>query len=247
MFWQQELSEAGDRAKAMYYASHSEEERTTIGVATAIRQEIELQKKKIRSGFIKQLKIADTNLGEEFLNQIRLHWNKTQNPEMTQEKLYRLCGAMVDGNQKVQWLKCWNGSPYLRATSGIPPAPFSDSTFDTWLHKATFWSQVLPCLLSTSKLFNVVLRNSLIFILIVQLEKKAVEVLQETYVDFNITMNEVPVMPDALDIYMGKWKSTAWKNGFFREFGVKDGIKRSLEFEDQYNSALILKRTIFRC
>ena len=147
--WQQELSEAGDRAKNSYYASHPEEERTAIGVASVIRQEIELQRKKIRSGFIKQIKIADTKLGEEFLNQVRIHWNKTQYPEMTQEKLYRLCVATVDATQKVQWLKCWNGSSYLRASSGIPSAPFSDATFDTWLHKATFWSQVFPHLLST--------------------------------------------------------------------------------------------------
>lgn len=85
------------------------------------------------------------------------------------------------------------------------------------------------------------------FVLIVQLEKKALEVLQKTYLEFDITLNQVPVMPDSLDIYLGKWKSTIWKNGFFREFGVKDGIKRSLDFEDQYNSELILKRTIFRC
>lgn len=101
--------------------------------------------------------------------------------------------------------------------------------------------------LHSLSLFCAVLVISLTFFLLVQLEKKAVEVLQELYVEFNITMNEVPAMPDSLDIYMGKWKSTIWKNGFFREFGVKDGIKRSLEFEEQYNSDLILKRTIFRC
>lgn len=71
---------------------------------------------------------------------------------MTQEKLHRLSISMVDNATKIRWLEIWISDPLVRDTNMFPTPErdsktqaikvVSDHTFDQWLHKATFWSQV---------------------------------------------------------------------------------------------------------
>jgi hypothetical protein len=48
---------------------------------------------------------------------------------------------------KVKWLHRWNQSPSLREASKFPKPGFSDSMFLDWLHKATWWAQVVAIVL----------------------------------------------------------------------------------------------------
>jgi hypothetical protein len=63
-------------------------------------------------------------------------------PKMLIEKLYMLTSTHVTNEQKVLWLKLWNQSNVLRETRKFSKHGFSNGTFDKWLYKATFWSQV---------------------------------------------------------------------------------------------------------
>jgi hypothetical protein len=58
------------------------------------------------------------------------------------EKLYMLTSTHVANEQKVLWLKLWNQSNVLKETRKFSKHGFSNGTFDKWLYKVTFWSQV---------------------------------------------------------------------------------------------------------
>jgi hypothetical protein len=47
--------------------------------------------------------------------------------------------ATISNMKKVSWLIYKNESNVLREVKKIPKQGFSDSMFDKWLHKATFW------------------------------------------------------------------------------------------------------------
>ncbi len=63
-------------------------------------------------------------------------------PKMFTEKLYMLISTHVANEQKVLWLKLWNQSNVLKETRKFSKHGFSNGTFDKWLYKVTFWSQV---------------------------------------------------------------------------------------------------------
>jgi hypothetical protein len=52
-----------------------------------------------------------------------------------------LASSIVSNEQKVSWLMNWNEFSVLKEAKKFPKQGFSNSTFDGWLHKATFWSQ----------------------------------------------------------------------------------------------------------
>jgi hypothetical protein len=53
-----------------------------------------------------------------------------------------LTSTMVMNEQKISWLKLWNQFDVLKEATKFPKHGFLDGTFDKWLHKANFWSQV---------------------------------------------------------------------------------------------------------
>ena len=78
------------------------------------------------------------------LVQVTKHYNNVLKPEMTQERLHVLSTAVVDAETKVSWLKLWNTSKINRESSNFPTGKtLSDRNLLVWLHKATFWAQVL--------------------------------------------------------------------------------------------------------
>jgi len=50
-------------------------------------------------------------LGDDFLAQVKLHWScaKASHEKMTQEKMVNVATTKVDLEEKVEWLKIWNG------------------------------------------------------------------------------------------------------------------------------------------
>lgn len=73
---QQEITETGLKAKAEYYASHTEEQRSATGLEDIMRFEMNNQRKNLMSAFDKQIRIADPSLGTEFLEQVKAHYDK---------------------------------------------------------------------------------------------------------------------------------------------------------------------------
>ncbi len=63
-------------------------------------------------------------------------------PKMFIKKLYMLTSTHVANEQKVLWLKLWNQFNVLKETRKFSKHGFSNGTFDKWLYKVTFWSQV---------------------------------------------------------------------------------------------------------
>ncbi len=62
---------------------------------------------------------------------------------MNQEKLQDFFTSKMDVKQKVKWLELWNSTPTFRMALKFLKMPIADKAFDLWLHKATFWSQVI--------------------------------------------------------------------------------------------------------
>jgi hypothetical protein len=54
--------------------------------------------------------------------------------EMTKEKMANVVIARVDPQEKVEWLKIWNGHQNF-----IPPRPINGPTLNPWLNKRTLW------------------------------------------------------------------------------------------------------------
>jgi hypothetical protein len=99
------------------------------------------------SSLKKQLPIADPKQTDKFLEQVKLHYElyseNTTPPEMGQEKLWSMATSAMHPNQKVKWLERWNKSTSFREAQKFPKPGFNDVEFAQWLHKATWWSQVL--------------------------------------------------------------------------------------------------------
>jgi hypothetical protein len=65
---------------------------------------------------MKLLPIVDTSLGKDFLNtHLKVHWShvKVVYEEMTQEKMANVVTRRVDPQEKVEWLKIWNGEQII--------------------------------------------------------------------------------------------------------------------------------------
>jgi hypothetical protein len=61
---------------------------------------------------------------------------------MTTEKLQNLAACSISAPDKVKILKLWNSSKAQRMVNMFPIAPFNDATFNTYLHKFVFWTQI---------------------------------------------------------------------------------------------------------
>jgi hypothetical protein len=96
----------------------------------------------------KQLPIADPRHTKHFLEQVKTHYESNDDsPEMQQKKLWMLATSAMSPNMKMKWLHRWNQSPSLRKAMKFPKPSFSDNMFPDWLHKATWWAQVVAIVL----------------------------------------------------------------------------------------------------
>jgi hypothetical protein len=89
--------------------------------------------------FCKHLPVCDPSLGVDLLKEIHVHYDMNSERKILIEKLQMLTYSFVSTKQKLSWLKMWNESVILREANKIPKPKFSNSQFDIWLHKATFW------------------------------------------------------------------------------------------------------------
>ncbi len=97
--------------------------------------------------FLQHLSICDLTFGPQFFKHIQFHYDMNLDSKMFIEKLQMLASAQVTNEQKVSR----NQSNVLKEAKKFPKQGFLDGTFDKWLHKTTFWFQVNPLLISTSK------------------------------------------------------------------------------------------------
>ena len=144
LFVQRDIADAGDLAKKKYFEVTVEHERSIEGITEFMNAAIDAKRVKQDSSLAKHLPIADPGLGQGFLAQIERHYDLCyEEPQMNQEKLQHLVTSKVDAEQKVKWLKLWNSTHAFRMALKFPKMPIADKAFDLWLHKATFWSQVI--------------------------------------------------------------------------------------------------------
>ena len=90
----------------------------------------------------KHLPVADPRLTPGFLEEIKAHYEKFDEPEMLQEKLYMLATSAMPPKMMVKWLQRWNSSAAIRDAHHFPKVGFADSKFPEWLNRATWWAQV---------------------------------------------------------------------------------------------------------
>jgi hypothetical protein len=88
------------------------------------------------------LPVADPKLTPAFLHEVKAHYEKFDEPEMLQEKLYMLATSAMPPRMMVKWLQRWNSSAAIRDAHRFPKTSFADSKFPDWLNRATWWAQV---------------------------------------------------------------------------------------------------------
>ena len=90
----------------------------------------------------KHLPVADSKLTPLFLDEVKVHYEKFDELEMLQEKLYMLATSAMPPRMMVKWLQRWNSSVAIRDAHRFPKVGFADSKFPEWLNRATWWAQV---------------------------------------------------------------------------------------------------------
>jgi hypothetical protein len=90
----------------------------------------------------KHLHVVDPRLTPGFLKEIEAYYEKFDEPEMLQEKLYMLTTSAMPPRMMVKWLQRWNSSAAIRDAHRFPKVNFADSKFPEWLNRATWWAQV---------------------------------------------------------------------------------------------------------
>ena len=79
-----------------------------------------------------------------FAMQVERHYSlNSSNTELTIEKLQLIVTARATAAAKIQWLEYFNSSAATREARKIPPKPVNEEKLTLWLHKATFWAEVL--------------------------------------------------------------------------------------------------------
>ena len=90
----------------------------------------------------KHLPVADPKLTLAFLDEVKAHYEKFDEPEMLQEKLYMLATSAMPPRMMVKWLQRWNSSATIRDAHRFPKTSFADSNFSEWRNRATWWAHV---------------------------------------------------------------------------------------------------------
>ena len=97
---------------------------------------------KLVSELRKHLPVADPKLTPSFLDEVKSHYEKFDEPEMLQEKLYMLVTSAIPPKMMIKWLQRWNSSAAIHDAHRFPKVGFGDSKFPDWLNRATWWAQV---------------------------------------------------------------------------------------------------------
>ena len=63
----------------------------------------------LKSRFNKLIGIVDPEHAPDFLEEVNIHYATNTKSKMLQEKLYHVVSSQVITNEKVRWLKIWNG------------------------------------------------------------------------------------------------------------------------------------------
>jgi hypothetical protein len=147
--FQQEIGEAAAAAQRKFYEKFpNKEDWSTKSVHEFINKAVDKVRTSTFSELKKQLPIANPRHTKHFLEQVKTHYESNDDsPEMQQEKLWMLATSTMSPNMKVKWLHRWNQSPSLREAMKFPKPSFSDNMFPDWLHKATWWAQVVAIVL----------------------------------------------------------------------------------------------------
>lgn len=76
--------------------------------------------------------------------QIDRHYSTFLVPDMSIEKLQKVATTHVDASIKARWLSWWNSPANVKSVNKFPPSlPLREKVLDDWLHRASFWAQVL--------------------------------------------------------------------------------------------------------
>jgi hypothetical protein len=107
-----------------------------------VRKAVKKVEDKLVAELRKHLPVADPKLTPLFLEEVKAHYEKFDEPEMLQEKLYMLATSAMPPKMMVKWLQRWNSSAAIRDAYRFPKAGFGDAKFPEWLNRATWWAQV---------------------------------------------------------------------------------------------------------
>ena len=107
-----------------------------------MRKAVKKVEDKLVAELRKHLPVADPKLTPLFLEEVKAHYEKFDEPEMLQEKLYMLATSAMPPKMMVKWLQRWNSSASIRDAYRFPKAGFGDAKFPEWLNRATWWAQV---------------------------------------------------------------------------------------------------------
>jgi len=107
-----------------------------------VRKAVKKVEDKLIAELRKHLPVADPKLTPFFLQEVKTHYEKFDEPEMLQEKLYMLATSAMPARMMVKWLQRWNSSAAIRDGHRFPKAGFADSKFPEWLNRGTWWAQV---------------------------------------------------------------------------------------------------------
>ena len=107
-----------------------------------VRKAVKKVEDKLVAELRKHLPVADPKLTPACLEEVKAHYEKFDEPEMLQEKLYMLATLAMPPKMMVKWLQRWNSSAIIQDAHRFPKSAFADSKFSEWLNRATWWAQV---------------------------------------------------------------------------------------------------------
>ncbi len=85
------------------------------------------------NAFLKYFLICDLIFGEEFLEQVKMHYDMSFEPKMLTKKLQMLVTSYVSSEQKVKWFKKWNQPTVAREATKFPKQGLFDAICAKWL------------------------------------------------------------------------------------------------------------------
>ena len=86
-------------------------------------------KDKLVAELRKHLPVAHPNLTLLFLKEMKAHYEKYDEPEMLQEKLYMLVTSAMPPRMMIKWLQRWNYSAAIRYAHRFPRLDSATQSF----------------------------------------------------------------------------------------------------------------------
>ncbi len=118
---QQEIAEAAHVAEEKYKFKNPDSSTWTDRSAEEwVRKAVKKVEDKLVSELRKHLPVADPKLTPAFLDEVKSHYEKFDEPEMLQEKLYMLATSAMPPKMMIKWLQRWNSSAAIRDAHRFP-------------------------------------------------------------------------------------------------------------------------------